>query len=324
MTMLKGHHSFLDLFPVPEFMLMGTTGISINTDAVRIVEAGRGRKSGGVEVVNLETLPIPSGTIVNGSIQDPNSLGEVLKKVVKKNGAYMHATLPDEKGYIFTSVIDKVPFEGLRDAVAFIIEENVPLTLDKSIFDFEIIGETEGKSEIKVAVSVVSYEVVSTYTEALKSAGITPLSFTLESQAVSRALIPNGDNRALLVIYEGVDKTGLYIVQDGVVQFSTTALSDDNVQSEAHRALSFWNSRLDKHGNLEKKVEEVIISGAKARDENFCKGVTAEFGIPCTTGDVWKNVSSPDLHKSNMHINDSFAYAPALGLALPKVVKDYV
>src|SRR3989344_2718958 len=117
----------------------------------------------------------------------------------------------------------QVAFGGLRDAVAFIVEENVPVSLAESVFDFEIIDQMPGSNKIKLTVTVLPKDIVNAYITLFESAGITPISFDIESQAIARTLIHRGDRRPNLIINLSRKKTGFYVVEDKVVQFSTTS-----------------------------------------------------------------------------------------------------
>src|SRR3990167_1993274 len=195
MISLLKQKTFLDLFPAPEFLLLSTTGIVITDDDTKFVQLRRKIFGDGFELAHATKVANPKGEVESGLISSPAELVPILKKLALHYGIhYACAILPEEKAYLFTTTIGWVPHEGLKDAVAFIIEENAPVSLAESVFDFEVIREDKNAGEIKLSVSVVPKSVVSTYVEIFESALITPISFDLESQAIARAVIHRGDN----------------------------------------------------------------------------------------------------------------------------------
>lgn len=78
------------------------------------------------------------------------------------------------------------------------------------------------------SVSVVPKSLIDQYIELFETAGMTPVSFLVENQAVSKCVIKKGDLRAKLIVHVGDHKTVLSIVSKGSVQFTSTV----NIGSE--------------------------------------------------------------------------------------------
>src|SRR3972149_4403652 len=214
--------TLLDLFPVPEFLLLSTTGIVVKDTDTRFVRLRRKIFGKGFELAHASKIDNPKGSVESGLINNPDELANVLREFSSHYGvSYVKAILPEEKAYLFTANIGQVSPEGMKDAVAFIIEENAPVALAESVFDFEVVGEDLGTGEMRVAVSVLPKNIVGAYEALFESAGITPISFDLESRAIARAVIRKGNRQPILIINLSTKKTGFYVVEKEVVQFST-------------------------------------------------------------------------------------------------------
>ena len=329
MTLLARHRTFFDLFPAPEFLLLSTTGIAVTDSDTKFVQLRREIFGDGFELVRASKESNPQGAVEAGVINNPNELAPVFRKLSPHfNIRYAHATLPEEKVYLFTTSIERVPLEGLRDAVAFIIEENVPVTLAESVFDFEIIDQASDSNKIKLTVTVLPKNIVDAYIALFESVGIIPISFDIESQAIARALIHRGDKRANLIINLSRKKTGFYVVADEVVQFSTTpaySIGEDDsypslndLKAEMHKVLAFWNARSDKSGQAEKKIEKIILCGFGASKRDFVEKLMSENEVPYALADVWQNMSASKSHVPNISFDESLEYASAIGLILPR------
>lgn len=321
--------TFLNFFPTPEFLLLSTTGIAITDADIKFVRLRREIFGDRFELAHASSVDNPKGAVESGLINNPNELASILKKLSSHYKIrYARASLPEEKAYLFTTSINWVPFEGLKDAVAFIIEENAPVSLAESVFDFEIVSQDENTGEIKLSVSVLPKNVVNTYVALFESALITPVSFELESRAIARAVIERGDKRPHLIINLSLNKTGFYVVEKEVVQFSITpayGLGEDNsysslddLKAEMRKVFDFWNTRTDKSGKSEKKIEKVILCGPGGNNRDFVEKLISENEAPYALADVWLNMSSPRGHVPEMPVEESLDYASAIGLVLSR------
>ncbi len=288
MKALPKKNIFSEFFPVPEYLRLANAGLAITDSSVKFADL-RHKK--------FEQIPLPEGVVQSGFINEPEKLTEVLKDTAARHKlSYVYATLPEERAYLFTAVIDKVPEEGLRDAVAFIIEENAPVTLANSVFDFDVVGEI-GDSRLLVTVSVISKKFVDFYVQVFEAAGLTPVAFEIESQATARAIISQGDNSTQSIVNLGQKKTAFYIVEDGVVQFTTTLpygvgtresshsrLGD--IKTELGKVFTFWNARVEKSGMSEKAIENMLLCGPGSFDENVVNEFKKDSEVPCEVASV--------------------------------------
>ncbi|MBI2674054.1 MAG: hypothetical protein HYX23_02110 [Candidatus Zambryskibacteria bacterium] len=331
--------TFPDLFPAPEFLMLSSTGVVIKDTNTRFVQLKRRIFGDGFELAYASRIDNPSEAIESGLINNPNELAAILKKfALSHHVQYVKASLPEEKAYLFTANINWVPFEGLRDAVAFIIEENVPISLAEAVFDFEIVSEDRPADKIKLAVSVLPKNIVRAYEELFESAGMIPISFDLESRAAARALIPKGDRQTTLVINFSTKKTGFYVVEEEVVQFSTTLAysidtadhhsdSKEFLKEEMRKVITFWNARagrsdLNPHeGNglvyHAGKIEKIILCGSKGHRANLIKKFMDDSEIPYAPANVWLKTSHAGDRIPEIPFDESLGFASTIGLVLP-------
>jgi Tfp pilus assembly PilM family ATPase len=72
------------------------------------------------------------------------------------------------------------------------------------------------------SVSVVPKAIIDSYIEAFEAAGMTPVSFLIENQALSKAIIKRGDPVPRLMLHVGEKKSVLSVISNGSVQFTST------------------------------------------------------------------------------------------------------
>jgi Type IV pilus assembly protein PilM len=310
-------YSFLDLFPTPEFLLISSIGVTISDSSVYLVEFKRsGKGDRGLILLHLGSVPLPEGAVTDGVVNNREAVTKALKELREHfNFRYVRATFPEEKAYLFTTEVTKASGADLRDAIAFTIEENAPVHLAESIFEYDVIGEDDDK--VKVAVTVLPTEAVTAYCALFEDAGITPIGFDITPQAISRSLIPRGDKRTFLIVNAGERKTGFYVVEDGVVQFSSTMVLGagdgpeypdlDALRTEVRKIFGFWDTKIDK----------VILSGRGAGKPDFVERLMSELGVEYAVGDIWASASPIEKYVPDIPFTTSLSYAAPVGTALP-------
>ena len=317
--------SFLNLFPPPTFLQLSLSGIVITDGEIKFIELKRGVFTGKLKLSRIEKINNTEGAIEAGIIVNEVSTAKALKDLAYKYGVrYVRSTLPEERAYIFTTLINNVPKEGLKDAVSFTIEENAPVSLAESLFDFEVVEFDEDSGQIKVSVSVVPRSLVSAYTALFESAGITPISFDLESQAIARAVIKKGDGATNLIVNFAYKKTGFYVVDKEVVQFSSTPphgldIKDpdrtiNELKRELLKVIDFWNGRTDEAGRREGVVQKITFCGAGSNQPDLIKKIMENINLPYSIADVWANLSSQN--RGIITTDESLDYASSIGLVL--------
>lgn len=224
---------FAGLFPVPKFLAMPAVGIDISDDSIRFVELVKSKY--GKILSKFGERKIPTGIVLNGEIQDVEKLSEELKKIKEENYIEtIRASLPEEKVYLFqTHIPEDAEEDQIRSIVEFKLEEHVPLSPQEAVFDYEIINKSDTKKHMDVAVAVYPQNTIEKYTAVFNNAGLLPLSFEIEAQAISRAVIKNGDDQTYMIVDFGKMRTGLSIVSDCVLAFTSTLEVEEEGLSKA-------------------------------------------------------------------------------------------
>lgn len=202
---------------------MPAVGLDISDKAVSFVELKR--HSGGFVVGRFGRRELPTGAITSGYVNDTGAVTLILRELRDTFRLdLVNASLSEEKAYLYKTKLPNVLPREIRSSIEFTLEENVPIPPSEAIFDYAIIsghGPEHGDG-IEVSVTVLPRAVISTYIGLLSDAGLTPLLFEIEAQAMCRAVIANGDHGTYLVVNLEDEKTGLFIVSGGTVHFTAT------------------------------------------------------------------------------------------------------
>ena len=317
---------FYNHFPTPEYLTLSTSGVAITDESVHFIQFRHGLFGTGLKLAHYEKIALAEGVVESGFVNNAEKLTAILKDLaVRYSLNFVRATLPEERAYLFTTTIDKVPAEGLRDAVAFIIEENVPVSLADSVFDFDILNATEEADKLRVTVAVLSGKVVNFYLPVFAAAGITPVSFDIESQAIARASVPKGDKSAQLILNLGKKKTGLYVVEDEVVQFTTTLPHTqlNDLKTEIKKIFAFWGAH-DKSVGSDHNIKKVLVCGAASLEKAFVTELLSDSPVPYELANPWINLSGTIGQLPPELVKEALDYVPAIGLAIPHPHRTYV
>lgn len=210
---------FYQFFPPPQFLQMPAVGLDISDVSMRFAELVEKRK--GFVIGRFGERSIPRGVIESGEVKKPADLRAVFIDLKKEhNLEFVAVSLPEEKAYLFDLRLPAMKYDKIRGAIELLLEEHVPLKAEEALFDYDIVAEDE--SGINVNVSAVPRALVDGYLEAFSGSGITPVAFEIEVHAISRSVIPKGDKGTFMTVDFGRTRTGIAIVSEGVVQFTST------------------------------------------------------------------------------------------------------
>lgn len=194
-------------------------GLDISDESIKYAELKQ--TSQGLVLGRYGSVAVPTGVIYSGKIQNSQKLIQILSDLRKKeNLKNVRVSLPEEQIYLFEIKIPRVPYKEIRPTIELQIEEHIPIRVEEAYFDFVILDVTDTEYEIQV--SAVPVALTDSYLEVFAGAGLEPLSFELEVQAIARTVIRKGDKDTLMIVDFGEKRTGISVVSNGVVLFTTT------------------------------------------------------------------------------------------------------
>lgn len=116
--------------------------IDVGTTAVRVVEletaSGTDVRDGAV-LHGIGEVPIPSGVIRDGAVQEPATLAAVVKEAFGKSKASTKSVIvgTGQPNIVVREVdIPAQPMDKLRQSLAFHVQDQLPMAADEAILDF--------------------------------------------------------------------------------------------------------------------------------------------------------------------------------------------
>ncbi len=225
--------SFLkNIFYPPNYLFLPVAGIEICNGSIKYIEFFN--KNGVFSIKKFGEVSIPKDTVKNGFILNRTSLVKALLEV-KKNitSDFVRVSIPEDKTYIFETKIPKGAENNIREVLEFKIEENVPLKLEGSMFEYEIIDRGELSDEITVSVSVIPKRVIVEYAETFDQAGMYPVSYEIESKVIANSVITKNSKKNSIILEIKDDSTVLIAVIDGFVRASSSVSIGESAIKES-------------------------------------------------------------------------------------------
>lgn len=320
--------------PVPKMIRYDHAGFDIGSDHIRHISFKKSKNGFTVDKYGVENLP---NTIIKNSLLSENQ--DVLNLLIKIQKEfkykYVEISLPEELAYIYTQEVENKGEESIRSQIEFKIEENVPFKIEETVFDYVKVLDIEG-GKCLVSVTVVPDRVVEDYIKAFEKANMTVVSFLVQNQALSKSLISKDDDNSYCIV--AIEKLYIVvsIVSTGKVLYTSTInkkLFDDNLNlqrreileeaiKDIHRIMIFWLSYIEQNKRYGlNKIKSIIISSTHSNiiESDFINMMINKLAIEIEKPNVWINVI--DVNREIPPINkiDSYQYATAIGLALPKL-----
>ena len=245
--------TFFDFFPVPKFIDPPFAGLSISDKSILFVSFSR-HGSDNLILKGFDRVDLPDGIVQNGDIINPEKLVEILSEFRKKNDlSFVKVSLPEEKAFLFRASIPRMSHQEAKEALQFKIEENVPISANEAIFDFYTMSD--GSMEDKVVVSALPQKVAFDYLEVLSKSGFQTIAFEVESQSIAKAVIKDGDQSPFLIVNIEKEHVGLFAVEKGLVQFTSTIDLEKDFFKSVHES---FGSDLEENKSKQPGVSEAI------------------------------------------------------------------
>ncbi len=320
--------------PVPKMIRFDHAGFDIGSDHIRYIFLEKTENTTYVKSFGTERIPHTIDKSLG--ISENQEVVDILKKIQKENKyKYVEVSLPEELAYIYTQEVEGDNDISIRSQIEFKIEENVPLKPDEAVFDYVKVKDIDNNKKL-ITVSVVSQKVIEDYVKTFEKANMQIVSFLVQNQALSKSLISKDDTNSYCIVAIEKKYIVVSIVSAGMVLYTSTinkTLFDDelNLQrkeileeviKDIYRILIYWTSYTENNKQYGfGKIKSIIISSTHSNiiESDFINMMINKLAIQIDKPNVW--INAIDLNKEIPPINklDSYQYATAIGLALPKL-----
>lgn len=212
-------------------------GLDVSTSSIKVAELQIERAE--PVLSNLGIINVPEGVIGDGEIEDPVTLSNMLKELWGRTGIKQRRVIlgvANQKVIVRPIEIPYMEAEELESALRFQVQEFIPIPVEDAILDFDIMEEflTSDDQRMLSVLLVAAYrDMVQSFVDTLRSAGLTAVAIDLKAFALPRALLPRTypgisqageEAEAVCIINVGAGITNIVIVKEGVPRFARILL----------------------------------------------------------------------------------------------------
>ncbi|MDO8240760.1 MAG: type IV pilus assembly protein PilM [Candidatus Moranbacteria bacterium] len=227
-------------------------GLDLSDLSVKVFQI---EKDGNRDVVRgYGSMDIPLGNIEDGRIINLDVVAEAIKSVLKSasakkiNSNKVICSLPESKAFVRIITIPKMSEEEAREAVKWEMEANMPMSLAEVYFDWQFL-EVDENDKQQVLTVAVSREIVDSWMNVLKLAGLDVYGLEVESIASIRSLVDSNavQGEISLIVDLGARRTS-FIIADGVVPYFTSSIpfSSESINDAISKALNLSSADAEK------------------------------------------------------------------------------
>ncbi len=310
-------------------------GVDIGVGHVRYVSFKKNSK--GIMIDKFGVVETNAPIDRSRPLVEQDDLVQVLKKIQKETRyVYVEASLPEDLVYIYTTEVDMTDEATMRTQIEFKLEENVPVKVEEAVFDVTQVVEIASTNKVLVSVAVVPKKVVDDYMEVFRMANMEVVSFLVQNQALAKTMIAKNDSEPYCIVAVERKNIIVSVVSAGIVLYTSTieqSVFKDNLELERpeilqelvrdiYKVIFFWLSYIEKNPQYGFKPLKAILLCSTHRDileSDFASMITRELAFEVKIADVWTNIHIPENTVPQISKKDSYQYATAIGLAIPKV-----
>lgn len=247
-------------------------GLDISDQSLRLAQFSFVGKKPKLQIYN--EIKLPAGCLVNGTIKQPAIFITHLQKLIKTKIGYGQLSekaiisLPEGGTFLKTLSLDINNETKIEELIEEILPQTLPLSMEEIYWDYQIVKKEATKCQVVIGASPKT--IVDSYLKICSEAGITPVVLEIEAAAISNLLIDTNRNHiAQIVIDIGQNRTGLFLYDGDVIQFTVSlSISGNQIDQTISQALDL---------NDEQAEEAKIICGL---DQTKCQGAILEILTP--------------------------------------------
>ena len=235
-------------FPDPTIRAVG---LDISEHVFRLVEIRRGpfyRRR--LQLHRYSEERLEDGVVVAGEFKKPEQVTAHLKNLLRKSykrpgsrGAVV--SLPETRTFIKVISVKKPDKpEAIPAAILAEAELHIPTPISELYVDWQHLEDPKnipvGKS-MAVTVAAAPKTIVDSYSAALEGAGLIPVAFEIEAQAIVRSVIQGKDDggRTIGIVDFGATRSSFIVYDKGTIQFTVSIpLSGDVVTRRISESLA--------------------------------------------------------------------------------------
>lgn len=200
-------------------------GIDIGCRSIKAVKIKKNWK--GFKVVQMLSLPIPSGAIKQGIFLDSNIGLSLMKELYRRMGVQTaYLAFSGQNAMVREIEMPSLTEKEMTEAVYWEAEKVLPYPVDEAILDWIVLERARETDQMMTLLLVAGKkDYIRSFLKPMKTVGIRPLNLSLIPMPVLQVLkyIPDFQSHATVAVIDmGAETTHVLIIKDGLPRLSRT------------------------------------------------------------------------------------------------------
>ena len=214
-------------------------GLDIGSHTIKAVEL-EGQPGKSYRLTNWGISAPLAEAIVDGEIMDRQMVTDAVSNLLESRGIKSRNVVAAVSGravIVKKITMNKLSAEDAQQAVYWEAEQHVPYDINDVSLDFEILGPAPSDpKQMQVLLVAAKKDMVMSFSDLIREAGLTPLIVDVDSFAAQNALANNYDfapEEVVAILNIGSEMTNINITQAGVPYFTKDLQVGGNAFIEA-------------------------------------------------------------------------------------------
>lgn len=193
--------------------------VDIGSSSIKVIEARTGVH--GLEVLNFGSVPTPSSAIHSNMVTEPDMVGDALRGLLEQKGIRARKAVTAVPGPAVMIKRVALPNQGPQETEQAVMHEArnfIPEELDNVNLDFQVTSTTNGTDDVEVLLAAAKKDIVSSYADTLRLAGLTPVVVDVDYFALDNMYELNYDpleNQVAALVNIGSRYSSINILKEG-------------------------------------------------------------------------------------------------------------
>ncbi len=225
-------------------MAKNCIGLDIGSSSIKLVQLKETGK--GIHLVNFGIEPLPSQSIVDGSIMNQTAVVDAiraLKTTLGLRGRDVATAISGHSVIIKKIKVPQMTPDELEEQIPWEAEHHIPFSKDDVEIDHEIMGGDGGEAgQMELMLVAAKKEVVSDYSMVIREAKLQPVVMDVTAFTIQNAFEVNytlAPNESVVLINVGAALSNINILSGGTSAFTRdVAIGGNALTEEIQKRLS--------------------------------------------------------------------------------------
>jgi type IV pilus assembly protein PilM len=198
--------------------------VDIGSSSIKVIEVRTG--SDRLEVLNWGVLPTPSGAIQSNMVNETERVAEALRGLLTSRGIHARKAITAVPGPAVMIKRVTLPSQSAAEIENTIMLEAgnfIPEELENVNLDYQLIEQREESKQVEVLLAAAKKDIVSSYAETLRIAGLSPLVVDVDYFALDNMYELNYDpviDQVVALVNIGARYSSINILKSGRSTFT--------------------------------------------------------------------------------------------------------